>query len=435
MKPKPETHAPDFWTRKANALRFLVNSGWWWTSWVKGMLGGAVPVAVGLLTLRVMERPVGGLWFLYFLWSVVWGVWSLRAARVHLLTLPSALSRIDVSLGHHHRLVSALDGVGPWPEPPPRVRLPLRWEARVAAIPPLVVALLLVTAARVPLRPAEEQEEIVRQEPAAWTEIETFIEEVRREELISEEALEVLERELSALRDKPREEWYRQGSLETTDQLRSEVEREARALMNNLQQMAALIETAAAQRDQLSPDLQDRMNEAFQELLREVGASPLSLTPEMLAQLQEMDLSQIEQLSAEDLQTLEEKLSGACELLGMCMVSAGMNPGDEEGMAMLAAMLDGASGLPGDTESAQTPLRLGDAHPRADPGQSLALEHPDMARAALGDMLGIAEGEHEVDPLRAAGPGGGFAPGGEGEAVWQDDILPTEEAFLQNYFQ
>ena len=206
-------------------------------------------------------------------------------------------------------------------------------------------------------------------------------------------------------------------------------------------------------RDELSGEMLEQLDDIFRELLAEMDAGSLPLTADMMAALQEMDLSQVQQLSPEQLQELAEQLSGQCDAMGQCMIAGGM-PGDEPGggemgegemgegegdaegtLALLMRMQGAGSGQPGE-DGTGSPMRLGDRHPDAEGRERLALSNPDLSRAALGDLVGLEQGEHEVETLNLTGPAGAVAgPGGEGEAVWRDEVLPDEAEILQNYFR
>ncbi|MCC5846888.1 MAG: hypothetical protein JJU29_02255 [Verrucomicrobia bacterium] len=438
---------PAFWEGKALSLQRLVNAGWWWTHFTRGFTVGAVLAACWLVGARLYGLDARWAWGALGLWALVWGGWSFRLARGKFIDVRAAYSRLDVARGLNHRLVSAMDGVGPWPRPQRDLRNPLQWNLQPALIPPLLWLLLLASAIWIPVGSPASGEAFARQEPAAWSEISTFLEEIKQEELVDEEALKSLEEQLAALREKPEDSWYRQGSLETTDQLRTEVEREARKMMQNLRQTAALMEAADAARDSMSPDVRDRMQEALQEMLAELGQGTLPLTEEMLSQLRQIDFSQLDQLSSEDLKKIEETLSGQCDALGQCMVAAGM-PGEdgepgfgegeegEDGIALLMAMLgEQPSGRPGE-DGGSAPMSLGDTAPEAEARNPFALSNEDMTRAATGDLLALGEGEHDDEVPKISRTGGGIAaPGGEGEAVWRENVLPAEAKILQQYFQ
>lgn len=435
------SESPDFkaaWLRHADVLSRLVRAGWWWSFFAKGLLPGAVLCALALLTMRMLERGVYEVWVLFGLFLTVWGWVALRKSASFRLSESQALSRLDVSLGLNHRLVSAYDGIAPWPEAPSNVLPPLRWDLPTTLPPPALAAVLLLFGALLPLPSPDPELRIEREEPAAWTETAALIEALKREELVQPEALESLEKQLEALREKPREEWFRQGTLETTEQMRQQVERDARNLQRALEETTALLGLAMNHQELLTAEMREQMASMLQDLLKELGDGGFPLSEELLSQLQQLDLDQLPQLSAEQQQQLQDMLDQACENMGQCMMEGGM-PGmeDEEGMAMMMAMMEalGASGKPGDSPG-ESPLTFTDQHPELTARDPFALSNPDMTRAAMGDLLHLAEGEHDVETGTAVGPAGAVGSEGRaGEAVWRESLLPDEERRLQQFFQ
>lgn len=61
----------------------------------------------------------------------------------------------------------------------------------------------------------------------------------------------------------------------------------------------------------------------------------------------------------------------------------------------------------------------------------------DMSRVLPGDMLGIGQGEHEIDEIRTAPTTAGEvqSEGKGGNAVWKESLLPAEKKVLKKYFK
>ncbi|MCC5844116.1 MAG: hypothetical protein JJU05_07685 [Verrucomicrobia bacterium] len=426
------------WIRHAAVLSRLVRAGWWWAWFVKGLLPGSALCGLALLTVRILDGSAYNIWLLYGLFLTIWAWVAIRKSSAQRLSEPQALSRLDVSLGFHHRLVSAYDGVAAWPEVPVRVIPPLRWNLPATLPPAALAACLLLFAAALPLPAAREELRIEREEPVAWTETAAFVEALKRGELVQPEALESLEKQLETLREKPREEWYRQGTLETTEQMRQQVERDARTLQRALEETSALLGLAMSRQEQLTADMREQMTSMLQDLLNDLGENGLPLSEDLLSRLQTLDLDQLPQMTPEQQQQLQNMLDQACESMGQCMIAGGM-PGtlDADTLAELLALMEilGAGGNPGETPGA-SPLTFTDQHPELAANNPFALNNPDMSRAALGDLLQVTEGEHEVETGTAGGPAGALGSEGRaGETVWRDSLLPDEEKRLQQYFQ
>jgi hypothetical protein len=352
--------------------------------------------------------------------------WWSRGRRIDEV---AALSRLDVALGLHHRLVSAAAGVGEWPSIPadardPRAVQPLRWRWPRAAVPVALSALAIGLAVLLPMTQPDPAGASVHHEPPGWAAVESVVEELAEREVVEEQALEEVRERVDALRRQPREEWYRQGSLEATDHVRQQVERDAQRLQQALEKTAALLEAAEARRDQVSQAQLDAMSEMMKELLDQLGAGTLPLNEALMQQLRNADLSGLRAMTAAELAALEQRLREQSAAVSACLAASGMacdGPGT-----------GGVSRGPG-----TLPLSLLDDPTAAEAAAPLPLSNEDLSRAALGDMLGLADGAHEVDAT-AGGPreaGATASPGGAGEATWQQAVLPSEQRILKAYFQ
>lgn len=66
-----------------------------------------------------------------------------------------------------------------------------------------------------------------------------------------------------------------------------------------------------------------------------------------------------------------------------------------------------------------------------------AVSNQDLSRALPADVVGISEGEHELDQSgtgpRTAGDIGSAGRGGE--TVWRDTLAPEEKAILKQFFE
>jgi hypothetical protein len=75
---------------------------------------------------------------------------------------------------------------------------------------------------------------------------------------------------------------------------------------------------------------------------------------------------------------------------------------------------------------------------RADAGQEGALTSEDLSRAAFGDVTGITQGRHDVDPSKSdQNREGGVAlsHGRGGETVWTTPLTPEEQQAVRRFFE
>lgn len=421
----------DYWLRTAGRLRRRVFAGWWWTFAAKPLVLGSVLAALGVAAVRYYDGPWAPAWLLVAAVPPVSALAGFVRARRRRLSWTDALSRLDVAYGLHHRLVTAHTLDAPWPPPPaddaPAPRLPVHWRPAGIWPPPLLVLLMLGSAAWLPIRAVEPETPVVRQALRDWERIETVVEQLRAEAVVREEALRRIEEPLDALRRKPSEEWYRQGSLEATEHLRDHLDRHVQELHRHLEQAAAMVDTAATRRDTLTRETLARMQQGFEELLTALEHGALALDEDLLQRLKEIDISDLGEISLAELRELELSLGEACDAAGQCAA-----------LLAVAGTVPGAGGPMDTPDGATSPLTLADQETRLEQAVPEAVSNPDLQRAALGELLGVREGAHDVEPAAYAGPsaaGEAATPGGAGEVVWRQSILPSEQSVLRAYFQ
>jgi hypothetical protein len=73
-----------------------------------------------------------------------------------------------------------------------------------------------------------------------------------------------------------------------------------------------------------------------------------------------------------------------------------------------------------------------------DPAKQEALKsNLDLQRAAISDVTGVSNGQHQVDKGAFQNQSGGTLQsiGQGGDAVWTDSLLPSEREVLRKYFK
>lgn len=419
---------PEFWEKRGRSLRRLVNLGWFWLYFARMLL--AVSVITSLLwwlsrLQGVTAQPAG--WLAAGM-LIVAGIGARSLASVKSVSLKTALSRLDVGWGLNHRLVSAADGAGPWPDPVGDRPIPLRWRWS-AWLPPVGLAAgMLMLAALLPL-PAPRQSTGTRPpEPPDWRALETLAEELEQRGLAKEEDVRELRDDLEQLREKSGETWYRPSSLEATDELRSRARADSRRLERGLRQTSDLMALAAARREEASREQMDGIRRRMERMIRQMEQGGMRPGEDLARELQNLDLSNLRETDAARLQQLERQLREQSQALREAMVAAGLGgTGEEEGRT-------GAGGV--DQGGGPSPLTLAEFESAEPPAAPMALESSDPGGARLGDLLELGEGEHRDERAGvAASAGAAASPGGGGEVVWRQDVLPEEENVLREYFK
>ncbi len=495
-RPDPAFKEAVYWRRRACGLSRLVLAGWWWQAFSRWLLVVSMALAVAALIARVRGGAIDWLPVVAGLSFVAFAVGAYARARHRRVDLTAALSRLDVALGLHHRLVSAEAGVGDWPPIPaaaadPRTRSPLFWRWSRTATPVALSSLALALAVWLPVAGPDGARAAAHHEPPGWAEVERMVAELSGHEAVEERALEEVRQRVEELRRQPRETWYRQGSLEATDHLQQQVERNIQRLQQTLEKTAALLETAGARREQMTQAQLEALSQELKALLDQLEAGALPLNDAMLQELRKADPSNLRAMSSTELAGLKQRLRDQADAVGSCMTRGGMaskEPGSDAinrrsstlPNALARQHLDGGAqgrnrgsgttpvsqdGYPA-IAGANAPMPLaGDDRTRTGQGETpgrggvnrgpgtlplsldedpttakanapLPLTNNDLTRAAPGDNLGLADGVHEVDRTAAGHYEGGAvaSPGGAGEATWNQIILPAEQRVLKAYF-
>jgi hypothetical protein len=348
-------------------------------------------------------------------------------ARSKFMRSQDALVALEADLCLHNALTAASVGLQDWPEFQPGARLNLRWNLKIAGLQVLGVAMAFLAATLIPL-PAKSLPDEVAGQPAAWDAMEQRIEEVKAAEIVEPQALEELEAALQALRGKPENDWFSHESLETTDHLQESTEAALSELAKNLESALAAMEVSrqleSAQMAALSPELQKISAEA----LKALASGTMPLNEKMLSNLKGLDPSTLRQLSAEEWEKIKAKMSQ-----GISTCSNGFSSGDKAGDALLAVVLASQGGVSRGPGSA--PFALKDSETNLKTQSIERLENSDLRHAALGDLVGLGTGEHQVDESASGAAGTLANPSAAGDSPSSVNASPSEQKVLQQFFR
>ena len=381
----------------------------------------------------------------------------LRARRKR-FTLEDGLVRLDARLRLHNRLTSAAAGVGPWPERVENADDGFRWRGERIATP-LGIGLAFLSAAwAVPITPHVDGFRAPTQQPVAWSQVQTALDELKRDKVADPESIAALEQKLDALRQKPAEEWYSHSSLEAGDALRNEAANGFATLEKHLEQASEALDRRVGEDATGAPLEQADAAEAQSQLeqaLKGLENGPLSLNRLSMAALKELASKLAKgdtnlagrKLSEAQLQELRKKLgeelkrcSGSCQsamgALGENLGTVAQALAKANVSSVTKCLATGAGGRGGGGGPA--PLGLKHAPTELNPGKAQAVAGGDMEHAAMGDVLKVVTGEHRTDPNagKTAQAGGSAAsPGSGGEAVWKSELTPSEQDVLRRFFK
>jgi hypothetical protein len=434
-----------FWQSATRSLARRVNLGWWLEHWLGWVLAAGLIGAVAVLFVRWMQ-PVELKW----IWISVGALMLIGAglAGRHVSrrfeSVAAARVRLEDALKLKTRLTAAEAGVGEWPKVPfEKIASPVRWQWQRPLGVVGISAMMLALAAWVPITPRASAKQRVIEKPSSVKEIEQWVENLKQEQAAEEKSLDELEKKIEEMLKRPAENWYEHGSLEAADNLKDQTAEMLRQLADNLadaERAASALKAAGdampqeakeAVAKELSNAMQgmrtggikpnEQLLKSLQQAMSQCQGGQCNLTKEQLEQLQKQ-MQQNAKALAEALKNSPTlKLS---ECLGKCLGKEG-----EEGPGR-----GGINRGPG-----TAPLTLSKDETNLDTKKTEGLTSKlDVTRLAPGDVLGVADGAHEVDKNGYSGSQQGGAlqnTGDGGAAVWQNSLLPTEREALKRYFK
>jgi signal transduction histidine kinase len=415
-----EAEAAKFWLRQARWTAVRQNAGHWLAAFLPFSIGVSVVFAGALLILRQNGGALREAWICFGAALLLAGVAAFFTSRRRFLSSRDGLVRLELTLGLHNRLSSAHAGIGTYPAPQP-VQDGLSWRWQKIAVPLAVCALSVLGAALVPLA-QQTQAAVAIEQPLAWTQVESWVEQLQEQDTIEQQSLEEIREKLDDLRAQDREQWYSHSSLEASENLRQQTEQSLQTMSRDLSAAAAALAALEQLQEQLDGPASKQMQEALKKAMQGLESGNLQLDKELLAQLKDLDLSKLKQLSPEQLAALKRRLKEGAKVCKACL-----KPGDgEEDPDALIAILQtgGISRGPG-----TVPLASSEKPTELNSETTEAVSNDDLSRALPGDVLGVGKGEHEIDRNAFSGPvaAGRIKSSGEGgEAVWRNDVTPRE---------
>lgn len=431
-----------YWTSEALRVKRRINFAWWVERFNWLLVFGFLTLSVVVLTMRAIPGSSVSLELLLLLGGSLFLVASIAAwawSRHFFIGQKEGLIRLDDQWSLNNRLISASAGEAPWPEimssekaaAPP-------WRASVALLPSLIATLTLVAAWFTPVPEWQPDTVVVTSEPKSWDQVEDWIETLKEEDLIEPGSLDEIAGKIEELRQKPETEWYSHASLEASDTLKDDFGRDLSAMADDLAAMERSLDALTTFSTELSPEGREMLMKELSDALESLSANGLSLNEALAKQLSQLDPSQLseatlKQMSAEELKQLQKQLGECSQCLGS-MEGLPQLGESEQQMSFKPGTMPGSGGIT--RGKGDAPMFYGDEDDlRTNRVESVSNE--DLSRAAIGDVIGAGETEHD-DEMVSSGPQEGGAvesSGTGGDAVWKDSLLPDEQAVLKRYFK
>lgn len=442
------------WQALARRTARKVNLGWWLEFTAPAL------ILTGLLAFPAILwlRSQGWILDLQKTWPWAAGILAVLMivsavlARRRFLSASQALVRLESQLHLHNALSVAASGRAPWPQIPATVQDGWTWRWSTLARPWLIGIASLLLAFWIPLSP-EASVPLVTQEPQAWQQMEQWLKNLEEEKIITPEEKEEQTRKIADLREQPQDKWFSHDSLHASDTLKDQLQRDMARIAQNMKTAERSLNALQNYADKLSPAGKDQLLQDLDEAMKALENSELALDPDLLKELAQIDPKNLPSMSQQQLNELREALknnAGAldgmnknpgflgdgegsddelAEMLGRSGQGQGRGQGNEDGEGSGQGGIDRGPGT--------APLTLADNEDNFGTDKREGLSNADLSRAQLGTMLGLKNGEHEVDKTYQGPTAAGTAThqGQGGEQVWRETLTPEEKAVLKRVFR
>jgi len=450
FRSKSATGDGEGWMARAKSLRLKINFAWWLQSAIPWWLSLVLLGAVGVLLIRTKftEVPLEAITYGTLALTVIAAVIAYFRSRKYFVSLESALARIDDTQKLHNALTTAHAGIGAWPAPSREQSPTVEWRGgRLSSIllAPLAIFLL---AAWLPIdTPSVDPQASHR--PAIWDQIQSTLMEKAVQELADPERIEAMQREMEKLADRAPGDWFDHQSLQTSDQISELLSAGLENMEQNLSLAANLAPKLAEQMGD-NPPLDDQTREELarqmEQALQQLENQPIGLNEEARKKLMEAAPEILKNLDPQQAKELADQLKEWAEQAGEARreMGEGGKPGDKP---LWEQLLDGDKGnglgegeeQPGNGGIQRGP---GDAPLTLKPDESNII--PNRPEGVQGDGNQLQPGEkigetldnREVERTQIGSRAGGSADqqGQGGDRVWRQQLTPSEQSLLENYF-
>lgn len=458
--------AKEQWLRAARRTARKTNIAWWWQSFsplacLLSLTGSAVVLwhrSIGILPSNkiIIATILAGL--------VAASLIAWLISRSRFVTSKMGLLQLDSEMKMKSRLTSAASDHGAWPDFPDHPSDGLHWRWTWVVTPLLLPFTALFLALSIPVSPVQAAKELPKQHPAIAA-IEEKLRELESKQLVDNDDLEALKKALDEIKKQPEDQWFSHQSMEALDVLEREFLTDLTKLEKGLSKARSAIQVFEKFSPELSDAVKNRLALEFGESIKGLAENALKANPELLEQLKKIDPKMLGQINKEKLQELAQQLGQNQDAMRDILEAAGQLLSDEElrkhlaqlGLSELGQISEGD--CPGDEicpgcldpnckegnglgkggisrGPGHSPLRFGD-ETEIELQRTEQLNSGDHSQLLPGEMVDSQEIEHEIDQLEVAPRDGGEVKGigTGGEAVWRNQLLPSERKALERFFE
>ncbi len=445
MPAESANHNRDFWLTKARNTGRRINLGWWLETLAGPLVIVSIVAAVAALWLR-REIPQIPHWQLASGCAsalLLTGIACLLVARRRFESQSDAMVRIEASMGMRNALSAASAGIAPWPAPRQQINAGIRWHAPRLLVP-LIGALTLLTAGLwFPVSARQPTAAHNPEQPQAWQQIEAELDMLANQQVADETYLEETRKRLDELKSQQEEQWFSHSSLEATDTLRESHNAETRRIEREAERANNALTTLEKNAASITPAERNRLLNQFDQALEGMKNGAMKPNPELLKQMQDMDLKNLADLTPEQIEQLRQNLQKHADAMGQC--NGGQGQGEADWTDELLADENDAPGQDGDGPGqggvnrgpGHAPGVLGNQKDKLETGKLEGLAAQDLSRTAPGDLLELQNGEHDIDTSATTLTTGGniTSTGQGGDRVWRDSLDPDEQRVMKRFFE
>jgi hypothetical protein len=439
-------HARQFWDAAARRLALRINLGWWLERCLPALIGITAAATCALLVWRWQgEANLRTFWIVLASVAALCVLITFFTVRRRFESAAQARVRLEDHLGLKTRLTSAAEGIGAWPERREITSRPVTWKWQRPVIALALCALCLAAAALVPIsRPMVAKERVI-EKPSSLQQVDAWMEKLREEKIADERDLETLQGKMDEILQRPAENWYEHASLEAADHLRDQTGETLNNMAKNFAKAAGAMNQMGALQPGEKSDMADQAEEEFRKAMEGLSSGSLKSSPSAMGELKNLDPSALKSMTSDQLKQMADHLAQNADLARQLTEGTKWEMSEEMIQGLCNKEGEGKGKQrpgPGNGEiqrgPGEAPLTLGMDGSPVDPTKQEALKsNLDLQRAAISDVTGVSNGQHQVDKGAFQNQSGGTLQtiGQGGDAVWTDSLLPSEREVLRKYFK
>ncbi|MEM6883733.1 MAG: hypothetical protein AAF571_01785 [Verrucomicrobiota bacterium] len=425
-----------FWKSTISRFQYTLNFGFICDFYVSALLVYALVTVPLILWFRSMDMAlfeVGLVLGFGLILLVVVSYW--RGKRLF-FTATAARVDLEYRLKLRNALTAAAEGVTPWPAQRAIPEDLIRWNWKALVPVPTVSLAILCLAIFVPLPENQASSYGVIEKPPTLQRLEDWVEQLKMEQLVDEEALERVDEQVSDLSGRGQDEWYKHTTLEAIDRLEEQTRTSLQRLSAGLESATQALSDAGALEAGAGDSEWEKVADSMREAADEMSFGGLPLDEGLLKSLSALDENAFKQMDPKQLSKLKEMTKcgmQACQSVlgeGDALPVIGLSEG--EGDEQQCAGMGGINRGPG-----EAPLALKPEVNNLGSETVENIENDDMRQAVLGQALGVTQDEHETDANQQMIQTGGSTgnQGSGGASVWNETLGPEEQDMVRRYFQ